>query len=207
MPTRHYPFQYGENKRLTISWKFNFKEIKIELDGEIIGSFSSKKSFPVTFEYTTKTGEKLQILLRQNWILLINNEPIPGVPNDPVYRVRHAFLSLYSYGLLHMFVGSIIYGLARLEEIALLGNLSILIGIAFLLLGILVQRGNVMGMLIASIALLSHFLFLVFPWEKPEVLVGGKGLAAALLDVALITVLVRAYPHLKNYNILRAIKR
>jgi hypothetical protein len=207
MPTRHYPFQYGENKRLTISWKFNFKEIKIELDGEIIGSFSSKKSFPETFEYTTKTGEQLQILLRQNWILLINNEPIPGAPNDPAYRVRHAFLSLYSYGLLHMFVGSIIYGLARLEEIALLGNLSILIGIAFLLLGILVQRGNVMGILIASVALLSHFLFLVLPWEKPEVLVGGKGLAAALLDVALITVLVRAYPHLKNYNILRAIKR
>lgn len=206
MPQRHYPFEYGGPKRLSILWERNFQDIKILLDKKEIGAYPTKASFPTPFRYKSDLDNEITIYLASNWKLFLNNKPLPGAPNDPIHRVRHGYLSLYGYGLLHIFVGSIIYGLTRIEEIAVLSNLSILAGITFLVLGVLLQRGNRWGLLIGVLAIALHFLFLLTPWNKPEVLVGGKGFAAAFLDVFLIVMLLRAYPHLKKYNLLKSNK-
>lgn len=199
MPERHFPLLHGGPKRLTLSWKKNFQEIQILLDGISIGEFPNKTAFPKPFRCTTKEGDEIRIELKQNWELFLNDHPLPGAPNDPIHRVRTSYLVLYGYGILHLFTGSIIYGLARLEDVQLLSNLSILTGLIFLLLGILLQRGNKLGLLIGLAAISLHFAFLVLPWNKPEVFIGGKGLAVALLDALMIFLLIRAYPHLKNY--------
>jgi hypothetical protein len=200
MPELNYPFLHGGPKRLSLSWKKNYKDILIILDENIIGDFQDKASFPKPFLFVSPDGNEIRIELKQNWELFLNNKPLPYSPNDPIHRVRTAYLILYGYGILHLFSGSIIYGLARIESIKLLSNLSILSGLIFLILGILLQRGNKYGLLVGLIIIFLHFAFVILPWEKPDIIIGGKGLVVAVLDAVLIFLLIRAYPHLKNYT-------
>lgn len=211
MPTRKYPLNFGSPEKVEISWKGYYKDIVIKFNGVTIAEFDSKHQLEFDSKHQLREfvsipiseNQEIEIRIKKEPEILMNSLPLPGSTGDPVFRVRHAYLALYLYGALNLFIGSILIGIARLDEVLLLGNISIILGFVFILLGVLTQRANKFGILIAITLLLGHILTLIIIPTDGDTRIGGGGYGGILLSSIILLFQLIALPHLKRYRYLK----
>jgi hypothetical protein len=200
MPTRSYPLTPTGQEKITVTWQGYFNAIEVALNGKILATFDNKKDVRDFQSIAISPNVSLDFRIRTAPELQIDGIPLRGSAGDPIFRVRHAYIALYIYGLLTMFIGSIVSGIGRIEEVLLLGNLSIIVGILFVALGILAQRGVKSAFIIASVLLLAHIASIIFLPENNATRIGGNGYGGMALSGIILIFVLRALPYLKRYR-------
>ena len=120
MPIKRYRLRVDESARLEISWKFNWKELKVTFDQKVIGKILSKKELFAGREFSLPNGSTLKIqLIKLAGIptleLLCNGKMIPDSDTAPKQRFSIAAMVVSflaagnNCGWLHLFVFSLLY--------------------------------------------------------------------------------------------------
>jgi len=203
MPTHKYPLNFGSPEKITISWKGYYKDIVISFNGKIIAEFGSKSELIDFVTIPISDNQEIKVRIKKNPEILLDGNHLPGSSGDSIFRVRNAYLALYIYGIINLFTGSILIGIARLDHVLLLGNISIILGFIFIILGILAQRANKIGIIIAIFLLLGHIISLIIIPTDGEVRIGGGGYGGIVLSSIILFFQLMALPNLKRYRYLK----
>ena len=203
MPTRKYPLNFGSPEKVSITWKDYYKDIVISFNGNVIAEFGSKSELSDFVSIPISDNQDIKVRIKTNPEILLDGNPLPGSSGDPIFSVRNAYMALYIYGILNLFTGSILIGIARLDEVLLLGNISIFLGFIFIFLGILAQRANKIGFIIALFLLLGHIISLIIIPTDGEVRIGGGGYGGIVLSSIVLFFQLIALPNLKRYRYLK----
>ena len=156
MPTKRFALQPGEPERLEVSWKFNWKQLSLSLDGTRVGEVETSKELRAGRSFALPDGTTLEVKLRQSPFpeleLLRNGKPVPGSGADPQARLAMA------YGLVFFVAGlSVALGvIAELFAIDLLRSLgmgvgSIMTGAVYAVLGYFVVRRSMLALITAIV--------------------------------------------------------
>lgn len=163
MPTVRYALDKNYPKRLQISWEEiglfakwqksspNYilgatpRNIIIKLDDKIVGTIATEKEFRMGREFQLSDGSilKLQLKSRSSYLfypaeiqVFKNGEPLPDSATDPFPKIKGASLIIFILAGIYLLSGS-------LE--------SLIIGLAFLVLGFLTMRKSLTAVRIATL--------------------------------------------------------
>ena len=152
MPVQTYTLDPDNPKKLQISNHAFWRGATVYLDGQEIGTVSSKQELLKGAELKLPDGSTLKVRLTQSLLgselhIYRNGQPIPGSASHPETAVRNAYWALYLIGAL-----GIVFGLVgRLLHVNMLGSMgiadySIGLGLLFILLGFLVRRHSLLAL-------------------------------------------------------------
>ncbi len=162
MPHKIYFLSTEKKEKLDLYWKGSYKDFTIKLDNNELGVIRTKKELTQGREFAVGYNKKLEIrLVRQLGILpcleiLLNGKPVPGIRTDPKRQLADIF-----YFILFVAALYIISGLAGLiSDITAfsdhgIGLNSIIYGVLFILMGLIINKRQSMFALIAVISLLG----------------------------------------------------
>jgi hypothetical protein len=168
MPKKEYYLDSDKTERLDTEWKGYYKNFRVVYNGNEILQFENKKALVNGGEYKIDENRLLSVRLVkkkltgvENLEILINSEPIKGSSTDPFEIVKGVWVLLYVLAGLNFILGLI----SELFSIEFLLNLgmgigTIIVGLIYGLLGLLIKTKNSMIALIISILLLSADLIL-----------------------------------------------
>ena len=155
MPTKTYPFERGGADRITVTWKSFWKDVTVEFDGSIIGTFQGQKEIQEGRAFTLPDGSTLEIKLVRTWSstqlqVLRDGKPLPGSGSDPITKLKQSYGILYLIGGLNFVLGilALLFRFDILLEMGM-GIYSLIVGGIYLLLGFLVQRRSKIALGIA----------------------------------------------------------
>jgi hypothetical protein len=158
MEIMKYALERGGDKPLEISWEGNYKNVKVRLNGNLIGEIPSRKELLTRqiFQLPDKTDLKVQLeKIGAGWNLRVlrNDKPLPGSIFDPVY------MNAVSFSIIYLIAGvNIVLGLIELViKIESLQGLNIMLG--FIALVMKIESLPTLGIGIIAIAI--GFIFLV----------------------------------------------
>jgi hypothetical protein len=166
MPTKKFSLERGGPKRLEVSWKMMWRDIKIKLDGSEIGSIQNQKELEAGRDFALGDGTTLNFKLKRRIIsldlqLLRNGKPIPESASDPIQRLKSAYNLVFFVGSLNVLLG---FG-ALLSDNAFLhtmlgdGVFAIFLGCVFLILTLFVKNRSALALGIAITILILDGLF------------------------------------------------
>lgn len=157
--TMTYAIEAGGEKRLEISVKGRWDEIKVWFDGNLAGSISAR---------ALSSGQDLQIsdgsILRLKLIkkmfqperlqILRNGQPIPSQVPDSAYQtiINNASNIVYFIGFINTFLGILsLFAKIKILEPFGFGWQNILYGCVFLVLGFFVHRRSIPALILSII--------------------------------------------------------
>ena len=162
MPTKKYSLKETENPRLEISWQGAWKNMKINVDGQEIGTIANQKMLKQGQEFTLKDGSILNLKLNQSnisnmftgpeLIILLNGKPLPNSGSDPKAKMKTANGAVFFIAGLNLFIGLavIIFNVEQLGGIP--GGIIVFIfGLVFLGLGFFIKSLSFIALVIAFI--------------------------------------------------------
>lgn len=168
MPKKEYYLDSHKTEKLTTEWKGIYKNFRVNYNDNEILQFDNKEALVSGGEYKIDENRLLTVQIvkkkltgAENLEILINNEPIKGSSTDPFEIVKGVWGLLFVLAGLYFVLGLI----AELFSIEFLLNLgmgigTILVGIVYEVLGLLIKTKNSMIALIISILLLSADMIL-----------------------------------------------
>ncbi len=202
MPEKKFPLEPEGPERLSLSWRGNFKEMEISVDGDRVGSFDDAKALKEGGTFALPDGSSLEVKLAAPFLLpelqiTRDGEPVPGSPGHPVTRHAGAYNMIFVIAALNVGVGLLgaLTGAAFFLSLGI-GWASVLTGIVYAILGLFVKRGSIVALGLAvglfvldGIALLASGA----PGSSPPV----GGLVARLFFLL---------PMLRGFSALRELK-
>jgi hypothetical protein len=191
MPTQSYSFEPGGPQHLEVSWSAGWKNFALTLEGQPLGSIPDTKALRQGQEFNLPDGSILRVQLRRGLTselhLLRNEQPLPGSASDPQLRLRLAYFVLFFIGGLNAVFG--LLGMlipARFFQQLGVGLYNLLIGLAFLVLGLFTLRRSPIALGIAfallliesissllggfNVSLFLNLVFLIILWQGMEAL-------------------------------------
>ncbi len=109
MPTRTFALDQGGPKRLTVSWKGNWKNLTLQLDARPLLTIPTSKDLKQGREVQLEAGTlKVQLktgFFRTDLLLSLNRRPLPGSGGDPRRRLATAYGTIYFVGGLTTLLG------------------------------------------------------------------------------------------------------
>lgn len=157
MHTKSYAIEKDAEKRLTVTWQGNWKDVTIAFDGQIVGVIPNRKALSVGNEMALPDGSQLKVKLAQNFFgyelqLLRNDKPLPGSSSEPSTRLKLAYQTLYFIASLNLFLG-VITLFFQIEFLQMLGvgGYSVVFGLVFMALAFFTQRESSLALIIAVI--------------------------------------------------------
>lgn len=158
MPTKRFSLEHGGPKRLEVSWKMMWKDVKIKLDGVEIGSIQNQKEFTNGRDFTLADGSKLNIKLTRRLLsldiqLLRDGKPIPRSVSDPAQVLKSSYGTIFFIGGLNILLGF----WALLDENMFLhkyiaeGVFNIFYGCVFLILVLFVKNRSAIALGVAIV--------------------------------------------------------
>jgi hypothetical protein len=150
--------EHGGPKRLEVSWKMMWKDVKIKLDGVEIGSIQNQKEFTNGRDFTLADGSKLNIKLTRRLLsldiqLLRDGKPIPRSVSDPAQVLKSSYGTIFFIGGLNILLGF----WALLDENMFLhkyiaeGVFNIFYGCVFLILVLFVKNRSAIALGVAIV--------------------------------------------------------
>ena len=160
MPKKEYALENGGPKRVLVSWSGIWKNMKIHLDGELLGGIENSKALKEGRSFDLPDGGQLQVRLVTGLVTELqvskDGTPLPGSSADPEERVRLAYLMIFFVGGLNGLLGLITVAgdVKFLDEIGV-GWGSIALGAIYSSLGIWVKKGRSTVGLVIAVALFA----------------------------------------------------
>jgi hypothetical protein len=158
MPTKRFSLERGGPKRLEVSWKMFWGDIRIRLDGTEIGSIQNQKELTEGRDFTLPDGSKLNVKLSRRILtldiqLLRDGKPVPGSTSDPAQVLKSSYGPIFFIGGLNILLGF----WALLDENMFLhkyiadGVFNIFYGCVFLILVLFVKNRSAIALGIAIV--------------------------------------------------------
>ena len=159
MAKQSFALEPGGPKRLEITWGGIYRNVAVKLDDRVLGTIPDQKALTKGQDFRLPDGSKLRVqlvssLLTAELRVLRNGQPLPGSPSDPAARLRNAYLLIYVVGGFNAVLG-VVAALVQVEYLQRmgLGLASVLFGLIFVGLGLLVQQKKSLFALIMAIVL------------------------------------------------------
>lgn len=175
MPKIKYAIEKGGPKRLEISWKGNYKEITIHLDGNTIGSIADPEQLKAGQEFSLEDGSTLKVQLTRSFIfphlqIYKDGWPVHSQGFEPAQQLSYAYKFIFLIGGMNLAFGlSGILFRTALWNLPPAGLLSVILGGFFLVLGFFVMRRSIIALSIAAgILALDVVLTIIFPPNLPR---------------------------------------
>jgi hypothetical protein len=175
MPTQRYALEPNGAPRLEVSWKWNFKDVVVKLDGIEVGRIATPAELKLGREFALVDGSTLRVQLNsqlhtKELMLTRNGAPLPGSSTHPETVVKTAAGLL---GVIAAFTAAISIfrmwsGAEMAEEVGTLVEAAIY--------GLLAWRVMNRSLIALWIAILLYFADTVF--SLMEVVETGKGSGA-----------------------------
>ena len=170
-----YALEKGGAKRLEISWKGNWKEITIRLDGEVIGTISDIENLKAGQEFALEDGSTLKVWLSRGLVfprlqIYKNDWPVHTQGFKPAQLLSYVYKLIFFFGGANLAIGlSGTLFHTTLGNLPPAGLLSVILGGLFLVLGFLVMRRSMIALVIAAgILALDMVLTIFFPPNLPR---------------------------------------
>ncbi len=191
----------GEPKRLELSWKSNWKDFTIRVDGQVIGMIPDEKALKKGLTFSLPDGSTLAVGLKSIWVgteleVLRNGMPVPGSATDPETQLRGVVGILYFVAILSAVIGTI----AALFRVEFLLNLgmgipSVVFGVIFGWLGYFTGRRSIiaLGLAIALFAADGIYSIIVLAQESRNPPMG-----AIIVRVLLLAGMCRGFPAIRR---------
>jgi len=195
VPTRKYALERGGPQRLEISWKGNWKNLTVRLDGEEIGSIADRKELKAGREFSLPDGSTLKMQLTGTFNpqlqILRNGEPLPGSASDPVQKLKTAYMTIFFVAGLNIVIG---LG-AALLQIAVLqqqgfGWGTVIVGCVYLALGFFVVRRSLVALVITlALFALDTILSMVLIAQQG----GSPSVVMLILRITFLSMMAQGY--------------
>lgn len=180
MAKQRFALEYGEEKRLKITWKGWYKNLAVAFDDVVLATYEGQDELISGQNVTLPDGSKLELLLKKSWLstnlqLSRNGKPLPGTSSDIYTKLSLSYIAMYIIAAL-----SIMGGLAAIPfndsmdlilSLITFGN-----GIVFYFLGQATKKLSITAIVIAlaiysvdtvlvffsgkTYGILTHFIFL-----------------------------------------------
>jgi hypothetical protein len=146
MPTRKFALKKGEEPRIEITWRGLWKDIRVLLDGEEIGTIAGSSELKAGKELSLgKRLGTLRVQLVQSFgsaelQVLRNGHPLPGSGSDPEVRFKAAWAVILFIAAFNLLVGlaAVVFDIEVLAQLGL-GIGSLIVAAIYLALGLLVR--------------------------------------------------------------------
>lgn len=199
MHTKRFRLEEGGPKRLTLSWRGHYEELRALVDGVQVGQSQGKEALRHGELWRLPDGSRLGVRLHQGGLqlLLVEHEgrPVPGSQGHPMTWVRGAAYSLLMACFVHLLRDYVLL-LVRAEEAgAERGVLPFVLSGAIGLAGLVTLRAPRVG-------LIAALLLLPLKALTAGVRLTGAGLQFGPVDVVLWS-LVFLYPVLTGLYMLK----
>ena len=155
MTTFKYTFKKGEPPRLIVSFRKEYDDVTISIDGGIIASKLSRVDLisGKTILLPDGTNLKVQLVTKYGYPELniyLNDNPLPGSPSDPDQIRGVAQVTVLCIGILYIILG-IMAGVWEFELLISngLGFPSIMLGSIFLILSCFAKKQPVIPLVLA----------------------------------------------------------
>jgi len=162
MPHKVYFLNTEKKEKLDLYWKGSFKDFTVKLDNNELGVIKTKKELKEGREFVTGYNKKLRIrLFMQLGIIpcieiLFNDNPVPGTATDPKRQLTDIFYFVLFIAVLNIVSGliSLIFDITAFSDHGI-GLNSIIYGVLFIMMGLIINKRQSMFALIAVISLLG----------------------------------------------------
>ncbi|MFN8419288.1 MAG: hypothetical protein U0528_08605 [Anaerolineae bacterium] len=163
MATQQLAFERGGEKRVELSWDFNWRNFTIKLDNQLIGTIEGgMKAIKEGRDFTLPDGSTLHVGLKplssgvSALAVMHNGKVLPGSAADPVRRLRNAYWIIYILAATILFVGlgSLFSGTPDTTSWIVFGA-----GLVLLALGYFTAQRSTVALLAAILLLLAGAIY------------------------------------------------
>ena len=155
MASKQFALRDGEPKRLTVTWKGNWKNFSLALDGRPLVTIPTSKELEQGREVEVEAGN-LRVQLKRPFLgpvllLSLNGRPLPHSGGDPRSRLATAYGVIYFVGAASALVGAAteLFQVQVLRQMGF-GWPALIEGGIFVALGVWVQkRQSLVGLALA----------------------------------------------------------
>ncbi len=203
MPTQAFAFEKEGQKRLEITWRGVWKDIRVNLDGQTLGVIPNQKALTAGQEFRLADGSTLKVQLVSKFYstelqVLRDGRPLPGSASDPLTRVNVASILVYFVAGLNLVLGFLaLLGMAFLQQLGF-GMISLIAGIIFLALGFFTRR-------LSSVALILAITLLALDGILGFILAAASGANPGILGLFARAILI--IPMIQGVGAIRQVKR
>ena len=177
MPHKIYFLNTEKKEKLDLYWKGSFKDFTVNLDNNELGVIKTKKQLKEGREFIIGYNKKLEIrLIMQLGIfpgieVLFNDKPVQGTMTDPKRQLNEIFYFILFIAMLYIVSGlaGLIFNITTLNEHGI-GLNSMIYGVLFIMMGLIINKRQSMFALIAVISLIGlDIIFIIIRIAEYEV--------------------------------------
>jgi len=195
-----YALEKGGPKRLEVSWKGNWNEITVRLDGSLIGSIADIEQLKEGKEFQLEDGTSLKVQLERKSIfpfinILKDGQPLPSPGPEPAKRLGFAYKITFLIG-----GANIVFGLigspfqSKPWNIPVAGIWPVVIGCLFLVLAFFIMRRSMTALAIAvGIFAIDMIVAIIFRWDLPRVFL----IASVVFRILILLTMIQGFGAIK----------
>jgi hypothetical protein len=199
MPKIKYAIETGGSKRLEISWKGNFTEFTIRLDGNLIGSINNREQLEAGQEFRLEDGSSIKVQLPHRSIfsypqVSINSQPLHPSGLEPAKRLSNVYKLIFIFAGANLAAGIILLSHTGLQKSLAVGLRSLVAGGLFFLLAFFVIRRSIIALSIfVGILAVDLILSVIFPPELPRFIL----IAAVVFRIFILLAIIQGFGAIK----------
>ena len=155
MPKKTFALEPGSSRTVDIEWRGIWKDFKVSLDGQVLGTMNGQKQLQEGDTYPLQDGSVLAVKLEQGFgsaelKITRDGQPLPGTDSDPRQQLESAAGIVFFIAGLNIVLGLV----AELLDVGLLldnglGWGSVVFGVVFLGLGLWARKGSRVALILA----------------------------------------------------------
>lgn len=166
MATQQLAFERSGDKRVELSWDFNWRNFTIKLDNKLVGTIEGgMKAIKEGRDFTLPDGSSLHVGLKplasgfSALAVTRNGKVLPGSAADPLLRLRNAYWMIYVLAAVIILVGlaSLFSGTPDTTSWIVFGA-----GLVLLALGYFTAQRSTVALLAAIVLLLVGAIYGVY---------------------------------------------
>jgi hypothetical protein len=156
MPHRRFALERSGPKRLKVSWRPNWIDLQVSLDGLEVGRLADKTDLKFGRDFDLPDGSKLRVQLTNRLVILRDGKPLPGSPTDPATILALSSGLIFFIGGGNTLVGLLAEVIGNREFSEIFGWPDVLGGLVFLALGFGVRKRSrsALGLAVALLAVI-----------------------------------------------------
>lgn len=162
MPKATYYLDQAKTNTLKVEWKIGWNNFTITHNGQQVGEIKTLNELKEGKSFKLGNGENISAKLNMKWgitpelELLINGNPVPGSPADPVTQVKNAHILLLVLAGLNISLGLLaMLNIADVLQDYGVGIGTVIIGAIFLVLAFWGKQKNSATAFTIAIGLLA----------------------------------------------------
>jgi hypothetical protein len=200
MPKVRYALEKGGPRRLEISWRGNYTEFTIRLDGNVIGSINDYEQLKAGQEFRLEDSSSIKVQLPRRSVFTwpqVSKDGLPLHPSglEPAKRLSNTYKIILLFAGVNLAVGIGLLSHAGLQNFPTVNLRSLVAGGLFLLLAFFVMRRSIIALSIAvGILALDLILAVIFPPELPRFIL----IAAVIFRVFILLAMIQGFGAIKS---------